>query len=92
MHGLQRWTPDTLPAVVVRDIPPPVYRLLQERATLHRRTLNAELLSILEGALGPRRLTAAEILSGVERLVAGGVERGPGQEQEQGRCRGGSTP
>lgn len=65
--------PATLPAIALRDVPPTLYRRLQERATLHRRSLNAELLYILEGALGPRRLTAAEILAGVERLVAAGA-------------------
>jgi plasmid stability protein len=79
MRGLDAWPSTTLPTVVVRDIPPPVYRLLHERATLHRRSLNAELLSILEGALGPRRLAAAEILAGIERLVR--IEVGDREEE-----------
>ncbi len=66
--------PDPPPSLLVRDIPPPLYHRLQERAVLHRRSLNSEMLSILEGALGPRRLTAAEILSGVARLLG---EPGP---------------
>lgn len=61
--------PDPPPSLVVRDIPPPLYHRLHERAVLHRRSVNAEMLSILEGALGPRRLTAGEILSGVARLL-----------------------
>lgn len=37
-----------MPNVIVRNVPDDVYRLLRRSAKLHRRTLNGEILSILD--------------------------------------------
>lgn len=63
-----------MPSLTVRDIPDDVYRRLRNRAERHHRSMNGELLSILERALESRRLTAEEILtraSALRQRIAG---------------------
>lgn len=45
----------------LRDIPDDLYARLKDRAVMHRRSLNAEVLTILDGALRSHRLTANAI-------------------------------
>jgi plasmid stability protein len=55
-HERNRWIAkwyniDTMPSVLVKNIPQELHRKLKERAADNRRSLNSELLVILEGAV-----------------------------------------
>ena len=51
-------------SVTIRDLPPEVHKKLKERAARNRRSLNAELLSLLEyAAYLPGRPSDEEILA-----------------------------
>jgi plasmid stability protein len=41
-----------MPSVLIKNIPDKLHKRLKERAASNRRSLNSELLVILEGALG----------------------------------------
>jgi antitoxin FitA len=53
--------------ILVRDLAPETIEKLKERAKRNRRSLNAEVLTILEEAL-PRQRTAEERREAMERL------------------------
>lgn len=60
-----------MPSLSLRDIPEDLYARLKIRASAHRRSLNAEVLTILEGALRSRRLSAESIEERVVRSRTG---------------------
>ncbi len=60
-----------MPALSVRDIPEPVYARLKERAALNRRSVNAEVVLILEQATRSRRLPAETLLARIDRAREG---------------------
>jgi plasmid stability protein len=57
-------------SLTVRNIPRPVFEQLRERAARHRRSMQGEILAILEAAAGDRsvRRTALETLQRVRSL------------------------
>ncbi len=44
-----------MPTLTLKNIPEPLYDLLKQAASLHRRSLNSEILFQLEEALTPRQ-------------------------------------
>jgi len=53
----------------IKNAPDELVRRLKERAERHHRSLQGELMAILEDAAGPsRRLTPAEVLARVQEL------------------------
>jgi antitoxin FitA len=53
----------------IKNAPEEVVRLLKERAARHHRSLQGEMLAILEGAVRPPRVLApGDVLAEVERL------------------------
>ena len=44
-----------MPAVIVRDLPPMLHRRLKDEAQRHHRSMNREIVSILEKELGARQ-------------------------------------
>lgn len=67
-----------MPNVLVRDVPEHVVNALKRRAVSHRRSLQQEMLEILEQAAErPDATTAAQIATAIrERLAARGVAFG----------------
>lgn len=64
-----------MPNLLVRDVPEHVVTLLKSRAAGHRRSLQQELLEILEQAIDqPSAVTAADIATDIrERLAKKGI-------------------
>jgi plasmid stability protein len=52
----------------IKNAPDDVVRRLRARAARHHRSLQGELMAILEEAVGPSRLTPEEVLSKVRQL------------------------
>jgi plasmid stability protein len=50
-------------SMTIRDLPPELHKRLKESAERNRRSLNAEILSLLEYAVHPGRPSDAEILA-----------------------------
>ena len=42
-----------MPTLVIRDVSPEIHRLLKERAEQHHRSLNKEVMAILEDSVTP---------------------------------------
>jgi antitoxin FitA len=63
-----------MPNLLVRNIPEPVVQALKRRAELHRRSLQQEILTVLEAAADEgSRPTAAELAAAIrEQLAASG--------------------
>jgi plasmid stability protein len=49
--------------VTIKDLPPELHERLKENAKVNRRSLNAEVITLLEAAVGPRRINVDEILA-----------------------------
>jgi plasmid stability protein len=49
--------------VTIKDLPPELHGRLKETAKMNRRSLNAEVITLLEAALEPRRVNVDEILA-----------------------------
>ncbi|MGI8827901.1 MAG: FitA-like ribbon-helix-helix domain-containing protein [Chloroflexota bacterium] len=64
-----------MPNLLVRDVPQQVIETLKRRATNHRRSLQQEMLVILEQATEqPTAMTAVEIATAIrERLAEKGI-------------------
>jgi plasmid stability protein len=56
--------------ITVKSIPEDLYRRLKASAERHRRSINSEVLSLMEQSLMPRRLSADALLDQVQRLHA----------------------
>ena len=64
-------------SVTIRDLPPEAHKMLKERAKRHRRSLNSEILSIIENSLvTPGRPSNAEILADADASRARSKELG----------------
>jgi plasmid stability protein len=50
-------------SVTVKDLPERLHRQLKVRARLHRRSLNSEIIAVLEAAASARKLDADELLT-----------------------------
>jgi plasmid stability protein len=51
-----------MPTMTLKNIPEPLYERLKHAASLHRRSLNSEILFYLEEALAPRRHDVSEMV------------------------------
>ena len=50
--------------LTIKNIPDRIYRLLKKRSTLHRRSINSEVILCIENSVGVRRIEPEEILIG----------------------------
>ena len=57
-----------MPTLTIKGVPPELHEKLKERASRHRRSMNNELLTILEQTLTSSRLTADEAIEQAEAL------------------------
>ena len=57
-----------MPSVTIKNIPEEVLDRLRERAKQHRRSLQGELLIILEEAIAPRPLSLREVRQRIDEL------------------------
>ncbi len=55
-------------AVTLKNIPPEVYERVKQSARINRRSINSELLAIIEQALLPRPLDVTETLERTRRV------------------------
>lgn len=53
-----------MPTLVIRDVSEEVHRLLKERAAQHRRSLNREVVDILEDSVVSRDQTLPPLVTG----------------------------
>jgi plasmid stability protein len=60
--------------VTIKDLPVDLHERLKENARLNRRSLNAEVITLLEAAVEPRKLNVNEILRAA-RSVRSQVKR-----------------
>lgn len=76
-----------MPTLTLRNIPEPIYERLKARAAHHRRSLNGEMLTLLEEALLPRTTEGDPYLALAEEaharvpaplpdLIREGIQRG----------------
>lgn len=56
--------------VTIKDLPPRIHRKLKARAAANKRSLNWEVIDILEKALEPQILDIEEIIADIDRLHA----------------------
>ncbi len=54
--------------VTVKDLPDKVHRQLKARALAHRRSLNSEIIAVLEAATAAHRVDPDELLARAARL------------------------
>ena len=57
-----------MPSLTIKNIPDEMLMRLRERAQGHHRSLQGEVMSILEEAVQPRRLTISEVYKKVKEL------------------------
>jgi plasmid stability protein len=60
-----------MPALMIRGIPESLYERLKERAKHNRRSLNGEVLHLLERSLGGQRLHPDGLLTRIDRIWEG---------------------
>lgn len=58
----------SMPTLTIKGVPPELHEKLKERAERHRRSMNNELLTILERTLTPSRKSAEEAIAEAEAL------------------------
>lgn len=80
-----------MPSLTLRDIPEDLYRRLKERAAARHRSMNGEVLTILERALASGRLPAEPILERAREL-RDGAEPPPLDDDFLRRARGRGRP
>jgi plasmid stability protein len=51
-----------MPAITLKSLPRPLHRTLKERATRHKRSLNQEVIAMLEEAVAPSRRLDVEAM------------------------------
>lgn len=51
-----------MPTITLKNIPEPLYERLKQAAETHRRSLNSEVLVVLESVLAPGRYDVSELL------------------------------
>jgi plasmid stability protein len=57
-----------MPTLTIKGVPPELHEKLKERAERHRRSMNNELLTILERTLTPSRKSAEEAIAEAKAL------------------------
>ena len=60
--------------VTIKDLPVRLHERLKEKAKMNRRSLNAEVITLLESAVEPRKMSVDEILAAA-RAVRSQVKR-----------------
>jgi plasmid stability protein len=60
--------------VTIKDLPTELHDRLKENAKMNRRSLNAEVITLLEAAVEPRRVNVDEVLAAA-RAVRSKVKR-----------------
>lgn len=60
--------------VTIKDLPAQLHDRLKENAKMNRRSLNAEVITLLETAMEPRRVNVDEVLAAA-RAVRSQVKR-----------------
>jgi plasmid stability protein len=58
-----------MPTLVIRDVSPEVHRLLKERAVQHHRSLNKEVITILEDSVTPSAQTLPPLVKGAFPVI-----------------------
>ena len=64
----------TMANVTIKDLPAQLHERLKENAKMNRRSLNAEVITLLEAAVEPRKVNVDEILAAA-RAVRSQVKR-----------------
>jgi plasmid stability protein len=57
-----------MPSVSIKNVPEPLLVRLRARASQHHRSLQGELLAILEAAVAPRPLTVEQLRQRIKEL------------------------
>jgi plasmid stability protein len=57
--------------VTIKDLPTELHQRLKEHARLNRRSLNSEVIMLLETAMEPRKVDVNEILAAARAVRAG---------------------
>ncbi len=57
-----------MPTLTVKNIPDDLYQQLKRRAAVHRRSLNSEIIVLLEQALRPRPVDPEEVIAQARAL------------------------
>jgi len=60
-----------MPALTIKNIPDGLYQQLKIAATVHRRSINSEVIICLEQALAASLITPADRLNRIEKLRSG---------------------
>lgn len=60
--------------VTIKDLPTQLHERLKENAKMNRRSLNAEVITLLEAAMEPRKVNVDEVLAAA-RAVRSQVKR-----------------
>ena len=58
----------TMASLTIKGLPDRLYRQIKERAASNRRSVNGEVISILEDAVGARRVDVEQILAEARAL------------------------
>jgi plasmid stability protein len=56
--------------VTIKDLPTRLHQRLKANAKLNRRSLNSEVITLLEGAVEPRKMSVDEILAAARSVRA----------------------
>lgn len=62
-----QWCHSATMNITLKDIPPPLHKSLKDRAKKQGRSLNKEVLSILETAVTPQRSSPQELLERIQK-------------------------
>jgi plasmid stability protein len=57
-----------MPTLTLKNIPEPLYERLKQAASIHRRSLNSEILFQLEEALAPRRTDVSALIENARAI------------------------
>ena len=73
MATFQSYRLKTMTNLSIKNVPEPIVERLRARAKQHHRSLQGELMAILEETLAPKRLTLEELVQRVQEL---GIQTG----------------
>jgi plasmid stability protein len=69
-----KWLYNGAMNVTIKDLPAQLHERLKENAKMNRRSLNAEVITLLEAAMEPRKVNVDEVLAAA-RAVRSQVKR-----------------
>jgi plasmid stability protein len=55
-------------AITIKNIPPRLYELLKQRASLHHRSINSEVIALIEESVSARKRNPEELLASARAL------------------------